>query len=184
MAAGAATRFGSPKQLARFQGQILLQRCIESANAIFPGRVSVVLGANAEKIKPEISGAAIIFNPRWQQGLGSSIAYGTRHIDPEAEGVLILLADQIHITSAHIGVMAEAFVGDNIVAAHYCGARGVPAIFPRCYFRRLQDLTADSGAKALLNESATADVPMTDIHLPDAAVDIDRPEDLHKNKKG
>ena len=180
MAAGAASRFGSPKQLAQYQGQTLLQRCIDSATAIFPNKVSVVLGAHAQQIEPQLSGAQIIINPQWKSGLGGSIAYGARHIDPAAHGVLILLADQIHISPEQLQVMAKAFEGDNIVAAHYCGARGVPAIFPRSYFQKLQELTEDSGAKTLLSNTA---ISVTEIALPEAALDIDRPEDLHTLKK-
>ena len=180
MAAGAATRFGSPKQLAQYQGQTLLQRCIDGANAVFSKQVSVVLGAHADQIEPQISGAQIIINPHWQNGLGGSIACGALHIDPAAQGVFILLADQIHIAPEQLRVMAQAFEGDNIVAAHYCGARGVPAIFPRSYFEQLQGLTEDSGAKTLLSNTKLS---VTEIALPDAALDIDRPEDLHTLKK-
>ena len=177
MAAGAATRFGSPKQLAQYQGQTLLQRCIDGANAVFSKQVSVVLGAHADQIEPQISGAQVIINPDWQNGLGGSIACGARHIDPAAQGVFILLADQIHIVPEQLQVMAQAFEGDNIVAAHYCGARGVPAIFPRSYFEQLQGLTEDSGAKTLLSNT---ELSVTEIALPEAELDIDRPEDLNK----
>ena len=177
MAAGAATRFGSPKQLAQYQGQTLLQRCIDGANAVFSKQVSVVLGAHADQIEPQISGAQVIINPDWQNGLGGSIACGASHIDPAARGVFILLADQIHIARDQLQVMAKAFEGDNIVAAHYCGVRGVPAIFPRSYFEQLQGLTEDSGAKTLLNN---AEISVTEIALPEAELDIDRPEDLNK----
>jgi molybdenum cofactor cytidylyltransferase len=176
MAAGAATRFGSPKQLAQHQGQTLLQRCIDSANAVFPDKVSVVLGAHADQVEPQILGAQVIINPQWQNGLGGSIACGVMHIDPAAHGVFILLADQIHITPEQLQVIAKAFEGDNIVAAHYCGARGVPAIFPRSYFEKLEGLTEDSGAKTLLSNT---ELSVTEIALPEAALDIDRPEDLH-----
>ena len=177
MAAGAATRFGSPKQLAQYQGQTLLQRCIDSANAVFPDKVSVVLGAHADQVEPQILGAQVIINPQWQNGLGGSIACGVMHIDPAAHGVFILLADQIHITPEQLQVIAKAFEGDNIVAAHYCGARGVPAIFPRSYFEKLEGLTEDSGAKTLLSNT---ELSVTEIALPEAELDIDRPEDLNK----
>jgi molybdenum cofactor cytidylyltransferase len=167
MAAGASTRFGSPKQLAILQGQTLVQHCIDS--------VSVVLGANHRQIEPEVSGAQIIVNQDWQQGLGSSIACGVKYIDRDADAVLVLLADQVQISADHIVVMAEAFVGDNIVCATYCGSRGVPAIFPRSVFSQLQALTGDNGAKAVLHNPP---ISVVEIALPEAALDIDRVEDL------
>lgn len=175
MAAGASTRFGSPKQLAILQGQTLVQRCIDSASAMSPHSVSVVLGANHRQIEPEVSGAQIIVNQDWQQGLGSSIACGVKYIDRDADAVLVLLADQVQISADHIVVMAEAFVGNNIVCATYCGSRGVPAIFPRSVFSQLQALTGDNGAKAVLHNPP---ISVVEIALPEAALDINRVEDL------
>ena len=175
LAAGSSTRFGSPKQLALFQGQTLLQRCINSACEVFPNTVTVVLGAHYDKIIPSVTGVQIVHNQLWQQGLGGSIACGVKHIDSAAEAVLILLADQIYISAKEIQLMVEAFDGDNIVAAKYSGARGVPAIFPRSSFAGLGGLAGDVGAKKLL---AMTKVPIVEISLPQAAVDIDHVEDL------
>jgi|TARA_B110000305_G_C19173972_1_gene508715 molybdenum cofactor cytidylyltransferase len=175
LAAGGSTRFGSPKQIAYFQGETLVQRCINSAGEVFPNSITVVLGAHYEKIEPSVTGAQIAHNPLWQNGLGGSIAYGIEHIDAAAEAVLILLADQIYISAKEIRLMVEAFNGDNIVAAKYSGARGVPAIFPRSSFAGLGGLAGDVGAKKLL---AMTKVPIVEISLPQAAVDIDHVEDL------
>jgi molybdenum cofactor cytidylyltransferase len=175
LAAGGSTRFGSPKQVALFQGQTLLQRCINSACEVFPNTVTVVLGAHYEKIVPAVTGVQIVHNQLWQQGLGGSIAYGVKHIDSAAEAVFILLADQIYISAEHIRLMLEAFDGHNIIAASYSGARGVPAIFPRSCFEELGSLVGDVGAKKLLAMTAR---PVVEISLPWAAVDIDRVEDL------
>lgn len=175
LAAGGSTRFGSPKQIAYFQGETLVQRCINSAGEVFPNSITVVLGAHYEKIEPSVTGAQIAHNPLWQNGLGGSIAYGIEHIDAAAEAVLILLADQIYISAKEIRLMVEAFNGDNIVAAKYSGARGVPAIFPRSSFAGLGGLVGDVGAKKFL---AMTKVPIVEISLPQAAVDIDHVEDL------
>lgn len=177
MAAGASTRFGSPKQLAVFKGQTLVQRCIDSASAISPHSVVLVLGANHQDIETEVSGAQIIVNQDWQQGLGNSIACGIKQIDSDVDAVLVLLADQVQISAEHIELMAQAFVGDNIVSASYSGLRGVPAIFPRCVFSQLQALTGDQGAKALLQNPPVA---LVEFALPEAALDIDRVEDLNQ----
>ncbi|MDG0972120.1 MAG: nucleotidyltransferase family protein [Porticoccaceae bacterium] len=175
MAAGASTRFGSPKQLAMLQGQTLLQRSIDSAKATDPLSVTVVLGANHGRIEPEITGAQITVNHDWHQGLGSSIAWGVKNIDHEADGILVLLADQVQISTQHLVRLAEHFDGNNIVCATYCGSRGVPAIFPRSVFRHLVALTGDNGAKAILQNPPVAAL---EVVLSQAALDIDRVEDL------
>ena len=174
LAAGAASRFGSAKQLLNYRGRSLVQHCIDKANRLCPGRVFVVLGANQELIEPLISDAKIIRNHAWQQGLGASIAVGIDNIDPQSDGLLILLADQVALTTDELNLLLDAFDGSNTVAAHYAGRHGVPAIFPRSLYAELRALSGDSGAKALLQRS---DVNITEIDLPNAAMDIDTPED-------
>lgn len=174
LAAGAASRFGSAKQLLNYRGRSLVQHCIDKANRLCPGRVFVVLGSNQELIEPLISDAKIIRNHYWQQGLGVSIAAGIDNIDPQSDGLLILLADQVALTTDELNLLLDAFDGSNTVAAHYAGRHGVPAIFPRSLYAELRALSGDSGAKALLQRS---DVNITEIDLPNAAMDIDTPED-------
>ena len=174
LAAGAASRFGSAKQLLIYRGRSLVQHCIDKANRLCPGRVFVVLGANQELVEPLISDAKIIRNHHWQQGLGVSIAAGIDNIDPQSDGLLILLADQVALTTDVLNLLLNAFDGSNTVAAHYAGRRGVPAIFPPSLYAELRALSGDSGAKALLQRS---DINITEIDLPSGAMDIDTPED-------
>jgi molybdenum cofactor cytidylyltransferase len=174
LAAGAASRYGSPKQLINHHGKSLLQHCIDKANEVCPGRVSVVLGANRELIEPLISEAKVIRNNHWQQGLGASIAIGVENIDPQSDGLLILLADQIALTIDDLNLLLDAFDGSNTVSSYYAGRRGVPAIFPRSLYAELRALSGDSGAKAVLQRS---DIGLVEIDLPLAAMDIDTPED-------
>ena len=174
LAAGAASRYGSPKQLINHHGKSLLQHCIDKANEVCPGRVSVVLGANRELIEPLISEAKVIRNNHWQQGLGASIAIGVENIDPQSDGLLILLADQIALTIDDLNLLLDAFDGSNTVSSYYAGRRGVPAIFPRSLYAELRALSGDSGAKAVLQRS---DIGLLEIDLPLAVMDIDTPED-------
>jgi molybdenum cofactor cytidylyltransferase len=174
LAAGAASRFGSAKQLISHLGKPLLQHCIDKANTLCPYRVSVVLGANHQKIEPQISGAKIIRNNHWQQGLGASIAVGVENIDPQSDGLLILLADQIALTTEDLKLLLKAFDGSNTVSAYYASRRGVPALFPRSLYADLKLLSGDSGAKALLQRR---DIDLVEIDLPQAAMDIDTPAD-------
>ena len=174
LAAGAASRFGSAKQLISHHGKPLLQHCIDKANGICPGRVSVVLGANHQQIEAQISGAKVILNNHWQQGLGASIAAGVVNVDPQSDGLLILLADQIALTTEDLKLLLEAFNSSNTVSAYYAGRRGVPAIFPRSLYADLKALSGDSGAKAVLHRG---DINLVEIDLPQAAMDIDTPED-------
>jgi len=174
LAAGAASRFGSAKQLISHHGKPLLQHSIDKANEVCPGRVSVVLGANHQQIETQISDVKVILNNHWQQGLGASIAAGVANIDPQSDGLLILLADQIALTTEDLKLLLKAFDGSNTVSAYYAGRRGVPALFPRSLYADLKLLSGDSGAKVVLQRG---DINLVEIDLPQASMDIDTPDD-------
>ncbi len=62
-----------------------------------------------------------------------------------------------------------------IIAAEYSGTYGVPAFFRRLMFPALKSLPDDTGARRLLRDSA---VEVVAFPLPEAAIDIDTPDDL------
>ena len=63
LAAGAASRFGSLKQLALIDGKPMLQHCIDTANSLFPDAVYTVLGNQSQQVIDGISGTHVIINP-------------------------------------------------------------------------------------------------------------------------
>ena len=71
-------------------------------------------------------------------------------------------------------VEVQASTQRSIVAAHYSGRNGAPALFLREHFGALTNLTGEEGARALLNQNSGR---VASIDLPEFAVDLDRPED-------
>ena len=96
LAAGASTRFGSPKQLVRIEGRPLLHRALAAATEVGGHAVTVVLGANADQLTPLLkhSPASVVINRQWKEGLASSLRAGIRALPGSCEGVLVTLADQ------------------------------------------------------------------------------------------
>jgi molybdenum cofactor cytidylyltransferase len=179
LAAGASTRFGSPKQLIRLHGRPLLQRTVANAVDVAGHAVTVVLGAHAAELAPLLrhSPASIVINREWSEGIGSSIRAGIARMPSSADAVLLLLADQAAVTVEDlrriIGVWRRQ--PNCIVAARYDSITGVPAIFPRSDYPALAALRGDQGARALLRGKSDRIVPVA---LASAAIDIDTPEDL------
>jgi molybdenum cofactor cytidylyltransferase len=176
-AAGASSRYGQCKQLVTLGGKSLLQHAVDLANTVAPGVVLVVTGADHQAISETIRDAVLIRNPDWKAGLGRSIACGVERLAPDYDGILILLADQIALDRGDLKRLCNGFDGGNIVCAHYGNQRGVPALFCRGSFPRLQRLTGDRGAKALLRDGQ---LPVKEVPMEHAAVDIDRQEDLDR----
>jgi len=179
LAAGASVRFGSPKQLVRFNGRPLLHAAVTRAVEAAGHAVTVVLGANAAELTPLLrhTPASIAINREWSEGLASSIRTGMAHTPGTVDTVLIMLADQPLVTAEDLRRLLSTARRNpsSIVAAMYDGVVGVPATFPRWCFRELIELRGDQGARALLHRHADRIVRLP---MPDAAVDIDTPEDL------
>ena len=179
LAAGASTRFGSPKQLARVQGMPMLQLALSRAQAVAGHSVSVVLGANAAQIAPALarSPVALVINRDWAEGLAASIRAGIEHLPGHCGGALLLLADQCAVTSADLQRLADAWHRDRraIVSAQYAGGWGVPAIFPRSSFPALLALRGERGAQVLLRHPAGERVG---VPMPSAAIDVDTLQEL------
>lgn len=185
LAAGAATRMQSIKQLLPYKNSSLLGNAIQSAIESKASATICVLGANAEVIQKTIEKEAvsITINENWASGLGSSIAhsvnFGEKHFQ-EIEGIVFTLADQPFVSSEYINLMLDAALDtEKIYASQYPETIGVPVLFPKKYFKDLKKLEGEQGAKKLLQIYQHQVIPVS----PDFInLDIDTPEDYKKIK--
>jgi molybdenum cofactor cytidylyltransferase len=187
LAAGNSSRMGTSKQLLSVGGTPLLVRMVEATLASAAWPVVVVLGAEAEKIRPALARLPVLIaeNAAWSEGMAASIRTGItmlRQFSRALDGALIALCDQPAFSADVIQqlVAAQQRTGRSIVAAHYSGRNGAPALFLREHFPVLAALTGEEGARALLN-GAPADVAAVD--LPQLAIDLDTPADYASFQK-
>ncbi|MEJ0008737.1 MAG: nucleotidyltransferase family protein [Steroidobacteraceae bacterium] len=155
-------------------------RAVELAGAA----VTVVLGARAADIAPLLrhTGASVVINREWAEGMGSSVRAGVARLPAAADAALLMLADQPAVSTDDLRRLVSSWRRQPhcMVAALYAGTVGVPAIFPREDFAALSALRGDTGARALLKRGGDRVVR---VPLPSAALDIDTPEDLMKLQK-
>jgi molybdenum cofactor cytidylyltransferase len=179
LAAGSSSRMGAPKQLLEYAGKPLARHAAETALAAGGGTVIVVLGANEEAIRGALAGLAVeeVVNPRWAEGMGTSIQAGIgRAAEVGCEGAILTLADQPLVSPEILAGLAERHreTGKPIVASAYAGTAGVPVYFAKAYFPALLGLEAGQGCKGVIlgnrGEALLVD-------CPEAAVDIDTPAD-------
>ncbi|MEO7673460.1 MAG: nucleotidyltransferase family protein [Pyrinomonadaceae bacterium] len=180
LAAGGSSRLGKPKQLLQLEGKTLLRRAAEAMSASMCDPAVVVLGAKSGGLADEIEGLRVIhcLNQDWRSGMGSSIRIGLAkltEIEPGLDAVLISLCDQPFVTTEMLNRCGEKFAETKlpIVAAAYKGVTGVPALFSRELFGALSQLEGDKGARDLIRSRPD----IATIDLPEAAFDIDTPED-------
>ncbi|MES0873149.1 nucleotidyltransferase family protein [Sinimarinibacterium thermocellulolyticum] len=175
LAAGAARRFGSPKQLACLDGVALVRR---SAQALLDAGLplTVVTGAHADAVGAALAGLPLrlIHNADWREGLGRSIACAVAALGDDAalDGVLIALADQPLVGASQLRRLLAAHEAGAITAADHGTVVGPPAVFARAHFAALAALRGDSGARALLAAQAGR---LRRVPMPEAAIDIDTP---------
>jgi molybdenum cofactor cytidylyltransferase len=180
LAAGSSSRFGSPKQLAAVHGKPMLTHALSTILGL-GGHVpvTVVLGANADRLEPLLHETSVraVFNADHAQGVASSIRAGVSIVPPNTSAVLIALADQVAVTTGDLLRLVDAWQGkpDHIAAACYSDAIGAPAIFPSSLFAELAALEGDRGAQVLLKRHAAR---VLAVSMPAAALDVDTPTDL------
>ena len=179
LAAGASRRFGSPKQLARWQGSALLQRAITVASALQDCDASVVLGAHSEPIKAQIDLAAIscIHNDAWASGMASSIRAAVSALGQDYDALLFIAADQAGLDAQSLNRLINAWRRQpgKPACARFGNEVGIPAIFPHAYYPELMALQGDRGGKRVL---LAHEAELVQVSLPEAAIDIDVPADL------
>ena len=182
LAAGASTRLGRPKQLVALGGKSLLRRAAQAAVASGASPVIVVLGSEAESFLPELAELPVlpVINPDWRQGMGSSMRCGVAALqaaDLSVTALLCMVCDQPKITSAHLRTLWDRHAASGrVIAVRHRDRPGVPAIFPAKYFPELARISGDQGARSLLAGLSDKEIELVD--LPEAAFDLDTPEDL------
>jgi len=183
LAAGSATRFGGPKQLALVDGTALAQRAVDAATKGGVAHTVVVLGAYADQVErmlalPPEANTSLVRNPDFAEGQSTSLRTGMLALDDETTAVVVLLADQPGVTAADVRTVVDTFAATRapIVRAVYRGRPGHPVLFARALFPELLECTGDEGAREVVRRHA-ADVAVAPIDR-DPPGDVDTPDDL------
>jgi molybdenum cofactor cytidylyltransferase len=182
LAAGNSSRYGGPKLLATIDGVSLIRRAAQAALAT-GAPLLVVTGAYADRIGAEIADldARIVHNGAWADGMGGSIACAFRQLVAETDAAAAILcpADLPRVGPAQLQRLIDAHCAapQRIVVSQFGAAQGPPCVFPRRCFAELAQLSGPQGARAVLARHADE---ITHIPMPEAAADIDTPDDLAK----
>jgi nicotine blue oxidoreductase len=160
LAAGASSRFGSPKQ------KLLLPAVLERVRRSPVDDVVVVLGAHEVE-----TDARVVRCADWQVGPGASLRCGLAALPGDAEAAIVVLADGPDLAPAAVARVLDAWRAGpaDLYAATYGGVRSHPVAIGRA----LWDEVPDDGFRALPAEP----VPCDDLGAPgDVDVAADLPE--------
>ncbi len=181
LAAGASRRFGDPKLLESLGGDTLVGHAARVAESCCGTQSVLVTGHHASAIAAAASGRCriVLENPRYRDGIGTSIALAARELQKRADAILLLLADQPLVDTAHLRRVLAAWSGHpgEIVATGFAGTKGPPVLLPRATFAALVRLDGDRGARDLMSDPAYT---LQVVQFEAAAVDVDTVADLER----
>lgn len=199
LAAGASSRFGSPKMLAPVppEGTPLLRRVLETWLGSGFDEVIVVLGKDADVIRETIeenllrkvnrdesAGAAVRFveNPTWEAGMFSSVQAGLAATAADSTHIAISPADLPFLSTESLRTVLAAATsldagGSSLVVPTHAGRRGHPLLIPAALRARVLSWPDSARLNQLFEEP---DVTVHHLEDFDETIlrDVDRPGDL------
>jgi molybdenum cofactor cytidylyltransferase len=184
LAAGAASRFGSPKALARLDGRPILEHVLDAVREAGIEQIVVVLGTAADEIEEGIRwlDERLVRNPD-PRYLSSSLQVGVdaaAALDPDPSAVVIVLGDQPRTRPEVIRALIGAARRDDrpVVVPRYADGGGAnPVLLKADAFELVDEATGDHGLGPVLaaNDDLVLEVP-----VPGSNLDIDTPDDLRR----
>ncbi|MCK6626571.1 MAG: putative selenium-dependent hydroxylase accessory protein YqeC [Anaerolineae bacterium] len=184
LAAGGSTRFGAPKQLARWGDKTFIEQVVDTALAAEVSRVVVVLGAEVEQCRAVLGQrpVEIVINPAWAQGQSTSLQAGLAALPANTGGALFMLVDLPGVTPDLLNQLIQRHRETlaPLVWPEFEDQRGNPVLFDRALFAELQQVRGDTGGRPVLlkYQDQAERVLVTD---KEVLRDFDRPEDLRQS---
>ncbi len=182
LAAGASSRFGSPKPLALLDGRPMVETLLDVARAAGLGPIVVVLGHAAAAIEAGVAwgDARRVRNPDPDRGLASSLRAGLVAIaglEPRVDAVVILLADQPRTDPSIIDRLIAARAAERpIVVPRYAAGGGHnPVVLERFGFGLATEATGDRGLGPVIDAHPEL---VTVVDVPGSNPDVDTRADL------
>ena len=185
LAAGASKRMGPDrnKLLESIRGRALVTVPIQALRDAGVERIVVVLGHEADRVRAVLpEGVESIVHEGHDEGMGSSLAAGARHVrasDPEA-AILVCVGDLPGLEPEPIRILLDAMAGapaDAIGVPVHAGRRGHPVCFGPARTGALASCSGDEGAKGVLRAAGAS---LIEVPVASSAIleDADTPADF------
>ncbi len=180
LAAGAGRRFGGPKALVELDGERLVDRAVR---VLGEGGVTSRYVVQGAADLTGLSGAEVVDNPGWAEGMGSSLRVGLAAMPAGVAAVLVVPVDQPGLTPAAVRRVVDA-AGEGLrsalVVGTYLGRPGHPVLLGRDHWGDVAAAAVgDVGARPVLAALAhvVVRVECSDVgdgHDIDVAADLPR----------
>ena len=186
LAAGRSERMGSNKLLADLGGKPLITHSIEMLLTSNVYDVIVVTGNEDEMVRQALHSLDVAFahNPKFAEGLSTSLKIGLNAVSLDADGALICLGDMPLVEMGTIDRLVSSFdeFSHHTICVPVCdGVRGNPVLWGRRHFKALKSIEGDQGGK-LLMASLAREIFEVKIESKGVLLDVDTPSDLREIK--
>lgn len=153
---------GQPKALVSDDDGPWLVRGVATLHEGGCDRVTVVLGAEAERARPLLDGldVRVVVADDWAEGMGASLRAGLRSLagsaDSSREGVVVSLVDLPDLVPAVVSRVVAQMRSDGegpaaLARASYDGRPGHPVLLGRDHWAAvIETAVGDQGARAYL----------------------------------
>ena len=192
LAAGRSRRMGAFKPLLPFgPGRTVIESSIENLRAAGVDEIVVVVGHRAEEVRARLKHMPVRFavNDEAESEMGASIARGIAALSPEAQAVLIALADQPAVPPEIIRSLLAAWRAAKearLIVPEWQGRGGHPVLIDLAFRDELSHLDPQRGLRALF-EAHRRETLRLAVASPFVARDMDTWEDyraLHQEVWG
>jgi molybdenum cofactor cytidylyltransferase len=185
LAAGASRRMGTQKLLLPLEGRPIVRHAVEAVLAAGLDEVVVVLGREPEAVGAALAGLRIrtVVNPRYAEGLATSLRAALDALPAGVQAVVIALGDQPRVDPGVILRLVEAFrsTARGIVVPVYRDGRGNPVLFAASVFDELRAVTGDQGGRpVILRDPRRVAEVSVDAPMPG---DVDTPGDYEAARR-
>lgn len=173
LAAGASTRYGSPKQAARIGERTMLEAVVAVADAAGLHPVIAVVPSSVAVPRNALS----VTNDDPAAGMSQSLRLGLAAVPPDADAAVILLGDQPTVDPSVIGRLLSDEGARPVVAAHAEGRIGPPVLIRRAAFWLADETVGDTGLAAVLARHPDL---VSSVEVGEHPPDVDTPKDLER----
>ena len=165
-AAGYSSRMGLFKPLLPLASSLVLERPIKALKAAGVEDILAITGHNSFLLAPVLErlGVKAVYNPRFDQGMYSSIQAGVAALPEDTEAFFLLPADYAMVSSTVIGQILEKSRREphQVFYPIYKGERGHPPLISAELRSCILERVADGGLRELLGTIGTdyAEIPV------------------------
>jgi molybdenum cofactor cytidylyltransferase len=182
LAAGRSSRMGAQSKLLLpwRDGEPIVRHVVQAALGWQPLETVVVVRPDLFALAGALAGLPVrlVGNPRWPDGMGTSLAAGIAALGPTVGAALVLLGDSPGVDPAIIAALVAAYkqTGQPVAVPFYGDEPGPPTLFARPLFPDLLRLQGDAGGRLIVRHYPDH-VARVDFPAAARPPDIDTPED-------